>query len=165
MLRTRISLLQTYLTSLPPSHLTDATLPQQSPASDALPNHEILRAIQSLLSRLPLLAPPDGPTFAREATQQRADVELTNMLASITGSLAATSQLGKRFAIVDGERSKSRKMNAGPGGVGGALPGSGGGEFAGMMGGGGGAGMGGFFETAMGGGPPYASPGEGRRFR
>ncbi|GME64211.1 Mov34/MPN/PAD-1 [Neofusicoccum parvum] len=141
MLRARVSLLQSYLSELPPSYLTDAEIVQTKNPTEQ-PNHEVLRAIQSLISRLPLLAPPDRDTFAREAAEQRADVELTNMLASITGSLSAASELGKKFAIVDTARN-NRRMNAG------GAPFSM--ESMGMAPSSGGAGMGGFFDTALGG--------------
>ncbi|OJD36060.1 cop9 signalosome subunit 6 [Diplodia corticola] len=142
MLGARINLLQAYLSELPPSYLTDAQISQSKNPTER-PNHEILRAIQALLSRLPLLAPPDRALLAREAVQQRADVELTNMLASITGSLGAASELGKKFAIIDTARNNRR----GTGGIGG--PFSMGGRPPFDMDGSGGAG---FFDTPIGGG-------------
>ncbi|KAK7713794.1 hypothetical protein SLS57_007299 [Botryosphaeria dothidea] len=162
MLRARINLLQSYLSELPPSYLTDAEIVQTKNPTEQ-PNHEILRAIQALLSRLPLLAPPDRDTFTREAAEQRADVELTNMLASITGSLGAASELGKKFAIVDSARN-NRRMNSGgiggPFGVGGGRPPF---DMDGTSGGPGG--IGGFFDTPIGGASAaYVSPGEGRTF-
>ncbi|KAH7061201.1 hypothetical protein B0J12DRAFT_564978 [Macrophomina phaseolina] len=163
MLRARINLLQSYLSDLPPSYLTDAEISQAKNPPEQ-PHHEILRSIQALLSRLPLLAPPDRDTFAREAAEQRADVELTNMLASITGSLCAASELGKKFAIVDSARN-NRRINSGsigaPFGVGSGRPpfdldGSGGGNVGGM---------GGFFDAPISGSSAaYVSPGEGRTF-
>ncbi|KKY22975.1 putative cop9 signalosome subunit 6 [Diplodia seriata] len=146
MLGARINLLQAYLSELPPSYLTDSQIPQTKNPTEQ-PNHEILRAIQALLSRLPLLAPPDRALFAREAVQQRADVELTNMLASITGSLGAASELGKKFAIVDSARNSRRSV----GGIGG--PFSMGGRAPFDMDGSGG---GGFFDAPIGGGSAAA---------
>ncbi|KAF2144078.1 uncharacterized protein K452DRAFT_223752 [Aplosporella prunicola CBS 121167] len=148
MLRARINLLEIYISKLPPSYLTDAILPVE-PTTEA-PNYEILRSIQSLLSRLPLLTPLDRTTFAREAAEQRSDVELTNMLASITGSVFATSELGKKFSIVEMARS-NKKMNSNNPFAFDGMPGA--------------APSGGFFETMMnpvGGSAAYASPGEGR---
>lgn len=171
MLRNRVDLLQTYLTTMPPSYLTDASIPMTTSPSEQ-PNHEILRSINALVSRLPLLAPPDRATFAREAAEQRSDVALTSLLAEITASLADASQLGKKSAVVESQRQAKAMSNSGGPSVlmrgggafdrgGGAfdldsLMGGGGsnGGFAGMMGSGSGGGRG--F------GGPFMSPGEGR---
>ncbi|KAK7538339.1 uncharacterized protein J3D65DRAFT_621693 [Phyllosticta citribraziliensis] len=178
MLRTRVSLLQTYLESLPPSYLTDASISMTTSPSEQ-PNHEIFRSINSLVSRLPLLEPSDRETFAREAAEQRSDVALTSLLAGITASLADASQLGKKSAIVENAR-QAKLMSSGGGppglirGPGGFGRGSGAFEAESLMGMGGNGGMGGSvsggFPGMMGSGSgggrsfggPFMSPGDGR---
>ena len=116
MLRTRIGFLQSFLSSLPPSYLTDASISQPTvppftaPTSDPnVPNHQVLRSIQALLARLSLLTPTgQSDTFAQEQQEEKSDVQLVELLASITNSVADTKDLGRKWALVDG--AKSSKM-------------------------------------------------------
>lgn len=123
MLHRRIQLLQAYLTSLPPSYLTDASLqitpaPAASdPAAPPPPNHQILRAVAALLARLPLLLPPDGPAFARESLEEKSDVQLVALLAALSDSLAEAKEAGRRWATVDSWR-QSAAQQRGKGGLG-----------------------------------------------
>ncbi|KAF2086492.1 hypothetical protein K490DRAFT_74436 [Saccharata proteae CBS 121410] len=112
MLRARIKLLEEYLHELPPSYLTDASISFSASTSNP-PDHEILRSIQSLVSRLPLLAPADTANFEREQAEQRADVELTNLLATITDSVADAHTLGTRHQIVEGLKADMKRRGPG----------------------------------------------------
>ena len=140
MLNQRINLIRQYLTTLPPSYLSDAN-------STVVPsleqtNHALLRSINAMLSRLPLLNPPQPPppapsssTNGSDATQPAqhqtgADknlesVHLTSLLSSLTRSLNEAQNLSSKFAVVQRERT------AKGGGSGG---GGGGGGFRGMKG-------------------------------
>ena len=140
MLSRRISLLRTYLASIPPSYLSDPSL-SMSPATDSthpLPlNHSILRSISAMLARINILAPPDAEAFTLESQQEASDVQLVQLLSSITNSLSAAKDLGKKSQIVENGKAQSRR---GMGGMGALMNES--------YGGGGG---GQFFDTIMGG--------------
>lgn len=140
MLGRRISLLRAYLATLPPSYLSDASLPAGSSidAQNALPlDHTILRSISAVLARLNILAPPDSEAFSLESQQEASDVQLVNLLSSITNSVSAAKDLGRKSSIVEHAKNSSKsRMN-----------------MSGMMGGYGvGGGEGNFFGTVMGGG-------------
>lgn len=143
MLSRRIQLLRTYLDTLPPSYLSDPSLPV-SPAADAqsqLPlNHSILRSISATLARINILAPPDSEAFTLESQQEASDVQLVNLLSSITNSVSAAKEFGRKSHIVEQAKNTSRsRMN--------------------MMGGYGNDGPGGnFFNTVMGGGGDRSTP-------
>ncbi|KAK0937728.1 hypothetical protein LTR29_010729 [Friedmanniomyces endolithicus] len=165
MLNDRINLIRSYLTTLPPSYLTDATSTTPPPRDTT--NHTLLRNVNSLLSRVPLLA-PQSPTVAlsngHEAAsatpstapappppssgihaagaKERQDVHLTSLLAVLSRSVAEAQTMGSKFHIVSREKeNKSRPAFGGAGGRGGG-GGSGGG-------GGGGRSLGGFGEEGL----------------
>ncbi|KAJ4983219.1 cop9 signalosome subunit 6 [Stagonosporopsis vannaccii] len=115
MLSRRVALLRAYLDALPPSHLSDPSLPM-STASDAHPlplDHTILRSISATLARLNILAPPDSEAFSLESQQEASDVQLVNLLASITNSVSSAKELGRKSQIVENAKSqgKSRMGN------------------------------------------------------
>lgn len=128
MLSRRISLLRTYLNSLPPSYLSDPSLPPAATPTDkhSLPiNHSILRSISATLSRINILAPPDTPAFTLESQQESSDVQLIALLSAITNSVSTSKEYGRKSYIVDhgrnqGKRSGGFGMNfGGSGGYGG----------------------------------------------
>ncbi|KAM3417010.1 COP9 signalosome complex subunit 6 [Cercospora zeina] len=121
MLNERINLIRTYLNEQPQSYLTDANLSDAPPDNT---NHQVLRSVQSMLSRLPLLAPPqaqqsaegsEGNSSLQQASEkQRQDVHLTSLLASLTRSVAEAQTLGSKFSIVQKERqTKDRSVYSG----------------------------------------------------
>lgn len=140
MLTQRINLIRSYLQSLPPSYLTSTDSPNV-PADDT--NYVLLRSINALLSRLPLLAPPSPtsnttsagkgelhvpPSLASAAAKEKEDVHLTTLLASLTRSIAEAQSLSSKFYTVTREKnSKDRNMLSG-GGRGGSGSGFGGDE-------------------------------------
>ncbi|KAI9691429.1 MAG: hypothetical protein M1822_007500 [Bathelium mastoideum] len=115
MLQRRINLVKAYLTSLPPSYLSDASIPissilaNQHDASLPHPDHSVLRSIQALLTRLSLLVPVNRQAFALESSQQKSDVALVELLGSVTQTLQAARELGKKFAVVESGRNHGRK--------------------------------------------------------
>jgi COP9 signalosome complex subunit 6 len=144
MLSRRIQLLRTYLDTLPPSYLSDPSLPL-APTIDAqnqLPlNHSILRSISATLSRINILAPPDADAFTLESQQEASDVQLVNLLSSITNSVSAAKELGRKSHVVEHAKSQGKnRMGMGMmGGYGGDASG-GGAYFNTVMGGNGGSG-------------------------
>lgn len=111
MLNERITLLRTYLTSQPESYLTDASS-TVSPADGT--NYQLLRSINSVLSRLPLLTPPhtqqslDAPNTSTPlkiaSEKEQEDVHLTSLLASLTRSVAEAQAMGGKFSVVQKEK-------------------------------------------------------------
>ena len=125
MLNQRINLIRSYLTSLPTSYLTDASS-EATPADTT--NHPLLRNINSLLSRLPLLAPPtvsepqqttinaqptSSPLQAAN-TREQSDVHLTSLLAALTRSVSEAQTMASRYSSVTRERTaKERSFGGG----------------------------------------------------
>lgn len=139
MLQSRISLLRTFIQSLPPSYISDqssAPITATCPDPSHLPH---LRNIQALLTRLSLLTPAETSTSAQplaSASQaQSNDVALASMLSLLGQDVQSLSELGRKFATVESNRNSKSKHGGGGGG------GSGGG--AGSKSGAGGAAAGG----------------------
>ncbi|THX30693.1 hypothetical protein D6D10_08585 [Aureobasidium pullulans] len=124
MLHQRINLIRAYLAELPPSYLTDASLPVG--VSDPPLNHQLLRSISAMLARLPLLAPPTTQSsasttipatgipqssIATASTQEQSDVHLVSLLASITRSVAQAKEMGSKYSIV--QKAKADKTHTG----------------------------------------------------
>lgn len=125
MLHSRIQILKSYLSNLPPCYLTTATQPD--PVSAPLPeatnsnhtaiNHPILRSIQALVNRLPLLIPSDQQAFEQESLAEKRNVSLVEMLGTIGKSVKDAKELGAKFSIVEAARQASKKG----GGIGGTI--------------------------------------------
>jgi len=112
MLHARINLIATYLRNLPSSSLPSTSSTTQYPPV----NHEILRSIQSLLSRLTLLIPANSTGFSQELISEQNDVTLVGLLNSITQSVKDVRELGKKFSIVDSQKNLKNKSSGGGGG-------------------------------------------------
>lgn len=113
MLHTRIQLLKSYLTNLPPSYLTTSS-PSEKSASAASPNHTeinhpILRSIQALISRLPLLLPADQAAFEQERLAEKSDVSLVDLLGNISKSVKDTREMGRKFGIIEQARQTAKR--------------------------------------------------------
>jgi COP9 signalosome complex subunit 6 len=121
MLNQRINLIRSYLASLPESYLTDAT--STTPPSETT-NFPLLRNVNSLISRLPLLAPPATASTSngagesalsahlQAANHEQQDVHLTSLLAALTRSVCETQTLASRFHAVQRERNiRDRNSN------------------------------------------------------
>ncbi|SMR48709.1 unnamed protein product [Zymoseptoria tritici ST99CH_1E4] len=114
MLNERLDLIRSYLTSLPPSYLTDSTLKDMPENA----NYTLLRSVNSMLSRLPLLTSPKSDSQAasnvdgaaslsslQQAEQkEKQDVHLTSLLANLTRSVAEAQSLSSKFHVVQRER-------------------------------------------------------------
>jgi COP9 signalosome complex subunit 6 len=122
MLHQRINLIKAYLAELPQSYLTDATIP--AGPSDPPLNHQLLREISSMLSRLPLLAPPTTQSsttipvpgmpqsaLATASAQEQSDVHMVSLLASLTRTVAQAKDMGSKYSIV--QKAKTDKSHAG----------------------------------------------------
>jgi COP9 signalosome complex subunit 6 len=112
MLSRRLSLIRAYLASLPPSYLSDSSLPVNPEPSGDYPlplNHPILRSISAMLARINILAPPDAGAFTLESQQEASDVQLVQLLSSITNSVSAAKDLGRKSSIVENSKTQGRR--------------------------------------------------------
>lgn len=136
MLQSRLSLLSTYISSLSPSNLSDPA--SNSQIDQAHFPH--LRNIKALITRLSLLTPhldipspatsmaTDSSSLASAAPQigslthaqqaQSNDVALSSLLSLLGQDVQALSELGRKFAIVEGANQGKSKKFAGFGGGG-----------------------------------------------
>jgi COP9 signalosome complex subunit 6 len=147
MLSRRIALLRAYLDMLPLSYLSDPSLPINSTPDAQHPqplNHSILRSVSAMLARINVLAPPDLAAFTLESQQEASDVQLVSLLSSITNSVSAAKDFGRKSSIVEHAKNQGKNRMGVTGGFGG---GGGGGHSYG-----GGHNEGNFFNTVMGGG-------------
>ncbi|KAK3697246.1 hypothetical protein LTR37_017558 [Vermiconidia calcicola] len=110
MLNQRINLIRSYLKTLPDSYLTDSTSTAAPPETT---NHTLLRSINAMLSRLPLLAPsttstptPQEPTAA---SKEKQDVHLTSLLASLTRSVSEAQSMGAKFHVMSREKQNKER--------------------------------------------------------
>ncbi|KAL8789320.1 MAG: hypothetical protein Q9213_001243 [Squamulea squamosa] len=115
MLHTRIQLLRSYLTSLPPSYLTAPSQTNGAPNDDAPSpsgtdiNHPILRSIQALVNRLPLLIPSDGTAFEQESLSEKSDVTLVELLGDLTRGTKDIREMGRKFGVVSDAKQRNRR--------------------------------------------------------
>ncbi|KAL8644440.1 MAG: hypothetical protein Q9226_007761 [Calogaya cf. arnoldii] len=123
MLHTRIQLLRSYLTSLPPSYLTapsesnGTAIDKAAATGETEINHPILRSIQALVNRLPLLIPSDGASFEQESLSEKSDVTLVGLLGDLTRGTKNLREMGRKFGIVSDAKQHSRRggiRNFGP---------------------------------------------------
>ena len=121
MLQERIRLLKTYLLNLPPCYLTISDPPDPA-ATDSAPadstpnteiNHPILRSIQALIRRLPLIMPSDHTLFEQDSLAEKSDVSLISLLSNLSEGAKDAKELGRKFAIVDQTRQSSKKSQGG----------------------------------------------------
>ncbi|KZF22825.1 hypothetical protein L228DRAFT_282906 [Xylona heveae TC161] len=117
MLHSRIKLIRAYLTSLPPSYLTTGVESTSSTENAAQPtspqhseiNHTILRSIQALLQRLPLLIPANSQAFEQESLAEKNDVSLVTLLGNLSNGAKDIKELGRKFYLIDNHRQARRK--------------------------------------------------------
>jgi COP9 signalosome complex subunit 6 len=117
MLQSRLAQLQAFVSSLPPSYLSDQTIPISAESPNPVHLSHI-RNIQALLTRLSLLSPPPttgGTETGLEAASraQRNDVTLTQLLSTLSKDVQGLQDLGKTFSIVDQARASKRKTAGG----------------------------------------------------
>ncbi|KAI5868539.1 hypothetical protein GGS23DRAFT_546103 [Durotheca rogersii] len=118
-LQSRVNLLTTYLERLPPSYLSPNSATDLAPAQQTTPSHAVLRAIRALVSRLPLLAPPDAAAYALEMLREANDVRLMELLDGVLQSVADARELGKKHLVVEASKAHNKKVIDGrPGNLG-----------------------------------------------
>ncbi|KAK4660981.1 hypothetical protein QC762_123750 [Podospora pseudocomata] len=121
MLKSRITLIITYLQRLPPTFTEGKQTTQE--ASDAarasggqytIPSNNILRHIQSLVTNIDLVTPAEQAALRKEMLQETNDVKLISLISDLLTSVAEVKEAGKKFSILE-----SSKQTRGPrGGVG-----------------------------------------------
>ena len=111
MLQSRLTQLRSYLHRLPPSYLTDSSIPMDASEAQSSQSHQVLRSILTLTSRLPHLLPADIEAFLQEQSAERADVAVVTLLGSLGRSTIDAKELGRSFAIADSAKSVGRKTN------------------------------------------------------
>lgn len=113
MLHARIQLLRSYLQNLPPSYLTTSSPSGSSTTAAGSQhteiNHPLLRSIQALLNRLPLLAPASLESFEEQNLAQKSDVSLVSLLASLSNNIKDTRELGRKFGIVEQTKQHNKR--------------------------------------------------------
>lgn len=131
MLQSRVNLLTTYLERLPPSYLSPNNTTNLSDGQYTIPSHPILRSIQALVSRLPLLVPSDKEAYELEMLRETNDVHLMELLNDVMQSLNETRDIGKKYTIVETAKSHSKKITDNPrGGIPGGYDYAGPGDLA-----------------------------------
>lgn len=128
MLQSRLQILTQFVQSVPPSYVSDQTVPLSptSPDPSHLPH---LRSVQALLTRLSLLTPttPTNPqgtpstttNHLQEATRsQFNDVSLISMLSQLGHDVQGLNEVGRKFAQVEQGKSARSKKSGGFGAVG-----------------------------------------------
>jgi len=104
MLHARVQLFIKYLESIPPSYFSDMSATSSSPLSPPGPqqidiDHSLLRSMQAMLNRLPLLVPADKAAFGREMRSEKNDVALISLLGGLSESVKEARDLGRKFAV------------------------------------------------------------------
>lgn len=117
MLHARLQLLAKYLSSLPEDALSNGA--STTAAVDASPDSvtvgvslPILRSIQALVQRLPLVVPPPvAGAFEEEQRRQANDVHLMSLLLEdMMQNISSTRKLGDKFGVVEQARSTARRQ-------------------------------------------------------
>ncbi|KAL8967242.1 MAG: hypothetical protein Q9183_003010 [Haloplaca sp. 2 TL-2023] len=104
MLHTRIKMVKDYLTNLPPSYPDS-----ENPSTDI--DHTILRSIQALINRLPILIPADGLAFDQESIAEKNDVALVELLGYLTNGTKNIREMGKKFDTVNNAKQRRTRGN------------------------------------------------------
>jgi COP9 signalosome complex subunit 6 len=111
-LTTLIAFLKQQSSASPPSQPPDAQ--DHSPPID----HQLLRSIQALTSRIPLLHPADHESSHSAAHAEKSDVALVSLLASLGQNLKDAKTLGGKFHVVENAKTSARKSYGGMMGMG-----------------------------------------------
>ena len=72
-------------------------------------NHPLLRSIQALLNRLPLLTPASAEAFEEQNLAQKSDVSLVSLLGSLSSNIKDTRELGRKFGIVEQTKQHNKR--------------------------------------------------------
>ncbi|KAJ5104460.1 hypothetical protein NUU61_001807 [Penicillium alfredii] len=102
-LESRISLIKSYLSSI--SSDTESEKDSTTKDVPTALSHPILRNINSLLSHLSILSPPEQSAFATEVLSQNNDVLMASLLGQLGKNAKALRDLGRKSALVSSARS------------------------------------------------------------
>ncbi|BCR84904.1 COP9 signalosome complex subunit 6 [Aspergillus chevalieri] len=103
-LESRVSLIKSYISALSTTEETPDQNQKASKPSSELLSHPHLRNINSLLSNLSLLTPPEQSAFSAESLAQTNDVLLVSLLGQLGQSVKDMRELGRKAAIVNNVR-------------------------------------------------------------
>ncbi|KAJ2977566.1 hypothetical protein NQ176_g4301 [Zarea fungicola] len=113
MLQSRITLLSTYLESLPEAYTREGSIidseDMDTDGTEATPSLTVLREIKALTGRLGLVIPSDEVSFNKEMASERNDVEIINLLSTLMDSIGQAREVGKKFHIVDWQKNQARR--------------------------------------------------------
>ncbi|KAI9793660.1 MAG: hypothetical protein M1816_007555 [Peltula sp. TS41687] len=119
MLHARIQLIRAYLSNLPPSYLTEDDGDISSnhdnaimtdPPSNTEINHPVLRSIQALIHRLPILAPTNKDEFHSEMLAEKNDVFLAALLGAVGTSVMGIRETGRKFHAANSTKQAKRNQ-------------------------------------------------------
>lgn len=102
-LESRISLIKSYVSSI--SSDTESEKDSTTKDVPTALSHPILRNINSLLSHLSILSPPEQSAFATEVLSQNNDVLMVSLLGQLGQNAKALRDLGRKSALVSSARS------------------------------------------------------------
>ncbi|KAI1377513.1 hypothetical protein F4677DRAFT_38652 [Hypoxylon crocopeplum] len=114
MLQSRVNLLTTYLERLPPSYLSPNNATTLSEGQQTTPSHTILRSIQALVNRLPLLVPSDTKAYELEMLSEANDVHMMELLNDVMQSITEIQDVGKKYSTVEGAKNRGGKLLEAP---------------------------------------------------
>lgn len=97
--------------------LSGSSAPPAPPPSPAL-----LRSIQALVNRIPLLIPSTTEAFEREMLSEANDVHIVSLLNDVMQSVNDLRDLGKKFHVVEQAKNR-RQLSDHPGALGGMMGG------------------------------------------
>lgn len=112
MLSARIQLITKYLEGLPPSYLSgdhsrSALDVSHQTSGTTSPSPVLLRSIQALVNRIPLLIPSSTEAFKQDMLSEANDVQIVSLLNDVLQSVNELRDVGKKFHVV--ELAKPRK--------------------------------------------------------
>ncbi|KAL8931481.1 MAG: hypothetical protein Q9211_006932 [Gyalolechia sp. 1 TL-2023] len=89
--------------------LADGTMTDEAPTPDSSKvNHSILRSIQALVNRLPLLVPADSEAYDQESLAEKSEVSLVALLGDLTRGTKNIREMGRKFGIVNHAKQRQR---------------------------------------------------------
>jgi len=118
MLQQRLQLISQLVESIPPSYLSDQSIPL-SPTSPSPDQVVQLRNIQALLTRLSLLTPigqNESEAYQQASQAQSNDVAITSILSLLGQDIQSFSELGRKFVTVEQTKSNRSKGKGALGG-------------------------------------------------
>lgn len=115
MLRSRVSLLKTYLEQLPPQYIKGEAYnaATAAEAGHSPVDQNILRSIQALLNRLTLLVPSNTTAFNEELLKEQNDVSLVNLLNTMTESIQDARKAGRKFQVIEQNKPRAKPTAGG----------------------------------------------------